>query len=158
MQIGKHSAVGNLKVTWPQKVKIGSNCTIENVFFKHDGPYSEGVSIIVGKNCFIGNDVEINICKNVIIGDYTLIGSGTKIVDHNHGIRKGILINTQSAKDIKDIIIEEDVWIGFNSVILPGSRIGRGSILAAQSVLNKEMRENEIWAGVPAKKIGERKV
>ncbi len=158
MKIGKGSKLGALKVTWPQKVKIGSDTTIENVFFKHDGPYSEGISIIVGDNCFIGNNVEINICQKVIIGNYTLIGSGTKIVDHNHGIIKSMLIKSQPSNGIRDIVIENDVWIGFNSVILPGSKIGTGAVLAAQSVLNKEIKEYEIWAGIPAKKIGVRKL
>lgn len=157
MELGKNVSLKNAKVTWAHKVKIGNDCTLEhNIYFKYDGPYSEGKSIIVGNNCFIGANVEFNICKKLEIGNNVLIASGTKIVDHNHGIEKGSYINIQPAKDVNGILIEEDVWIGFNSVILPGSKIRKGAILAAQSVLNKEMGEYEIWAGVPAKKIGVR--
>ena len=56
----------------------------------------------------------------------------------------------------KEIVLEDDSWIGFNCILLPGAKLGQGSVLAAQSLLNVEMGENEIWAGIPAKKIGER--
>jgi acetyltransferase-like isoleucine patch superfamily enzyme len=157
MDLGKNVSLKNAKVTWPHKVKIGHDCTLEhNIHFKHDGPFSSRKSIIIGNHCFIGANVEFNIVKKLEIKDNVLIASGTKIVDHNHGILKDLCMNIQPAKDIDEILIEEDVWIGFNSVLLPGSKIRKGAILAAQSVLNKEMGEYEIWAGVPAKKIGMR--
>lgn len=158
MKIGKGSKVGNLKVTWPHRVKIGNNSVIEKAYLKYDGPYGEGYRIIIGNQCFIGMGVEINCCHKIIIKDHVLIASGTKIVDHNHSITKGSLIHKQPSSDICKIVIEEDVWIGFNSVLLPGSKMGKGSVLAAQSVLNREMGEYEIWAGIPARKIGMRQL
>lgn len=158
MDIGEDVSLKNAKVTWPNKVTIGDFCTLEhNIHLKHDGIYSKGKSIIIGHHCFIGADVEFNVRRKVQVGNNVLIASGTKIVDHNHGTDKHTCMNIQPAKDECEIYIEDDAWIGFNCVLLPGSKISKGAILAAQSVLNKEIGEYEIWAGVPAKKIGMRK-
>ena len=56
MNIGDNVNFKNtIKATWPHKVSIGNNCTFENnVYFKHDGIYSEEKSIIIGSNCFFG--------------------------------------------------------------------------------------------------------
>ena len=56
--------------------------------------------------------------------------------------------------DYKDIIVEEDVWIGVNVILLQGAHIGRGAIVAAGAVVNKEVPPYSIVGGVPAKVIG----
>jgi len=56
----------------------------------------------------------------------------------------------------KGIIIEDDVWIGANSSILDGVKIGKGAIIAAGSVVTKDVCAYDIVAGVPAKKINSR--
>jgi acetyltransferase-like isoleucine patch superfamily enzyme len=141
---------------WPHKTRIGYNCTIEqHVYFKHDGIYTSGKSIIIGNNCFIGAGTEFNIKQQVTIADNCLIASGCKFVDHNHGTKKGELMNGQLCP-MAPIVVEEDVWIGANAVILMGVVIGKGAIVAAGAVVNKSIPPCEIWGGIPAKKIGER--
>jgi acetyltransferase-like isoleucine patch superfamily enzyme len=145
------------RITWPHKVTIGKNCTIEhNVVFKHDGPYTAGKSILIGNNVFIGNSCEFNIRKKITIADNTLIASGCKFIDHDHGIDKADLIRNQNGPEL-EIEIGEDVWLGVNVVVLKGVKIGNGAIIAANALVNKSVAPYEIWAGVPAKKIGERK-
>lgn len=157
MTLGKSTSLSNAKVTWPQKVSIGDHCALEhNIHLKHDGVFSKGKSIVIGDNCFIGADVEFNVRQKVHVGNNVLIASGTRIVDHNHGTDRHTCMNAQPSKDECEIHIKDDVWIGFNCVVLPGSKLCKGAILAAQSVLNKEVGAYEIWAGVPAKKIGMR--
>ncbi|MGZ5020707.1 MAG: acyltransferase, partial [Chthoniobacterales bacterium] len=56
-----------------------------------------------------------------------------------------------------DIVVESDVWLGTNVIVLKGVRIDRGAIIAAGAVVTKSIPEYEIWGGVPAQKIGERK-
>lgn len=58
----------------------------------------------------------------------------------------------------KQPIINDEVWIGANVVILKGVEIGRGSIIAAGAIVNKNIPEMEIWGGVPAKFIKKRVV
>ncbi len=58
--------------------------------------------------------------------------------------------------DDRDIIIEDDVWIGANAMILRGARVGKGSVIAAGSVVTKDVEPYCIYGGVPAKKIRHR--
>ena len=53
-------------------------------------------------------------------------------------------------------MIEENVWIGTNSTVLKGVSIGKGAIIGAGSVVNKNVPQDEIWGGVPAKFIKKR--
>jgi acetyltransferase-like isoleucine patch superfamily enzyme len=58
----------------------------------------------------------------------------------------------------RQFFLEEDVWLGANVIVLKGTRIARGAVLAACSVVTNNEPPYEMWAGVPARKIGERPV
>ena len=68
----------------------------------------------------------------------------------------GQLIGAQAGYE-EEIILGKDVWLGCNVVVLKGVVIGDGAIIGAGSVVTKSIGANEIWAGVPARKISERK-
>ena len=84
-----------------------------------------------------------------------MIASGCKFIDHDHGVNLIQLMRLQPGPE-KSIDIGSNVWIGFNVIVLKGVTIHDGAIVAAGSVVTKDIGINEIWAGVPAKKIGER--
>ena len=154
--ISHSSSISRLYYFWPHKIKIGKNCNIEqNCFFKHDGIYSKGKSIVIGNHVFIGNSVEFNIKEKIEIGSNTLIGAGSRFIDHDHGIHLGVLIKNQTCPTLP-IKIEEDVWLGCNVVVLKGVTVGKGAVVAAGAIVNKNIDPYEIWAGVPARKIGMR--
>lgn len=156
MKLGKGTHLPKLYFTWPHQVSIGNHCTLEhNIFFKYDGIWAEGPAIIIGNGVFIGNSCEFNIKKCLIIGDNSLIASGCKFIDHDHGKLANELMRKQVGPE-KEIIIGPDVWLGYNVVVLKGVSIGKGAIIAAGSIVTKSIPEYEIWAGVPAKRIGNR--
>ena len=66
-------------------------------------------------------------------------------------------VRAQVADEINPIIIEDDVWIGARVIILPGRRIGRGSIVGAGSVITKDVEPFSIVGGNPAQVVGWRK-
>jgi len=157
MKVGEKTFLPKIYTNWPHKIVIGNKCIIERgIHFKHDGIWSKGSSIRIGNNVFIGAGSEFNIRKGVDIGDNTLIASGCKFIDHDHGISKSKWMCDQQGIE-KPIKIGVDVWLGCNVVILKGVEVGTGAIVAAGSVVTKSVPPYEIWAGVPAKKIGERK-
>lgn len=157
MKIGKSVSFFRLHTTWPHQVSIGNSCVLEHdVYFKFDGIWKPGFSIKLGDNIFIGAGTEFNIRKYIEIGKNTLIASGCRFIDHDHGTHRGFLMREQQCPE-KGIIIGEDVWIGANAVILKGVCIGEGAVVAAGAVVNRSIPPYEIWGGVPAKKIGERK-
>lgn len=157
MKIGKGTNLPLIYITWPHQVSIGNKCNIEHgVYFKYDGIWSKGPSIIIKDNVFIGSNCEFNIKNRIIIKNNCLIASGVRFIDHDHGIDKKTLMRMQICPSLP-IEIGEDVWIGVNAIILKGVSIGNGAIIAAGAVINKNISPYEIWGGIPAKKIGERK-
>ncbi|MES1226686.1 MAG: DapH/DapD/GlmU-related protein [Bacteroidota bacterium] len=121
--------------------------------------------LVIGKNFYIGRDSQIE--TDCIIGDYVILGNRVGIVgryDH-HYQQAGT--PTRMASQIRDAdynwkgldnmtIIESDVWIGYGSTIMSGVKIGRGSIIAAGSLVSKDVEPYTIYGGVPAKKIKDR--
>lgn len=108
-----------------------------------------------GKNIHIGKNVFINMgCKfqdqgGIFIEDGALIGHNVVLATLNHAA---------SPKDRGSMIpapirIGKNVWVGANAVILPGVTIGDGAIVAAGAVVNRDVPENTVVGGVPAKVI-----
>jgi len=122
-------------------------------------------NITIGKNFYIGRDSQIE-C-NVIIGDNVICGNRVAFVgryDHNYQqIGVPIRLSSQIRDDDYNwhglneiVIVEDDVWIGYGSIILSGVKIGRGSIIAAGSIVTKDVEAYSIYGGVPAKKLKDR--
>ena len=121
-----------------------------------------GVDIIKNRKIVIGNNVQLGkntvIYTDVIIGNNVLIASSVSIIgknDHLYNIAGKTMWD--SPRGIDDItIIEDDVWLGTNATIIAGVKVSKGSIVAAGSLVVKDVPECEIWGGVPAKKIRDR--
>ena len=158
MQIGVAVSLPKFQVTWPHQVYIGNNCKLErDVYFKYDGIWQQGPSIVIGARSFVGAFVEFNIRRNISLGADCLIASGCKFIDHDHGFSsRDIPINVQAVGAEKPIILEDNVWLGVNVVVLKGVKIGRGAIVAAGSIVTKSIPPYEIWAGIPARNVTER--
>lgn len=118
-----------------------------------------------GKHIRIGNDVTINMnCtfldSNLItIGDRTLIAPDVKIYcgEHNLDAAKRFGTREDGTKYLitttKPVSIGNDCWIGGNVTILPGVSIGSNVIIAAGAVVTKDIPDNVVAGGVPAKII-----
>jgi acetyltransferase-like isoleucine patch superfamily enzyme len=118
-------------------------------------PCNDRARIFIGERTTIGYHTFIFASEKITIGNDCLIAPFVYIVDSNHQIKKELLIN-QQPNETAEIIIEDDVWIASNVTILKGVNIGKGAVIAANSVVNKSVPSYEIWGGTPAKKIGQR--
>ena len=104
--------------------------------------------------------------NKIVIGKYCSIARGCTIQEYNHNVRKmstyminSKLFNKKVSLDIYSkgsVTIGNDVWLGAQSVILSGVNIGNGCIIAANSVVTKDVPPYAIVAGVPAKIISYR--
>lgn len=114
-------------------------------------------NIFLGKNVHVQRHVYLwaGEQSTITIGDHTIIGPGSFITSDNHGVKKNQLIRDQAGIE-KDVIIGSDVWMGAYSIVLPGVKIGNGAVIAAGSVVTKNVESYAIVAGVPAKKISQR--
>lgn len=123
-------------------------------------PYAGRITI--GDYCYVGEGTNIWSAKSITIGNRVLIAHNVDVHDSNdhptdsnerHEHYKSII--TKGFPDInmneRPIIIEDDVWIGFGSAIMKGVTIGKGSIVAAHSVVVHDVPEGVVVAGNPAK-------
>ena len=115
--------------------RIGNGATIE--IGSHSG---------IGENCYV---------NNVILGDYVMMGQDVLIYGANHNFdRLDKPMSKQGSGKMRTLIVEDDVWIGSRVIITASvKKIGKGSIVAAGSVLTKDVPEFAIVAGNPAKLI-----
>ena len=108
-----------------------------------------GDLVYVGSYCFLGG------YEPLTIGNNTIIGAHSYIITANHRCVAGTPVRNQGY-DSAPINIGDDVWIGCHVVILPGVTVGDHAVIGAGAVVNKDIPSGEKWAGVPARKIGDR--
>jgi Hexapeptide repeat of succinyl-transferase len=157
MVIGRHTAVPRMMVTWPHQVQIGSNCVLEpDIFFKFDGICKPGPNIFIGDHTFLGRGCEFNISGQIHIGGHCLIASGVKFIDHDHGLALDALMRVQPPTQ-SPIALGDNVWIGANAIILQGTSIGAGAIVAAGAVVRSNVAPYDIVGGVPARVLKNRR-
>lgn len=127
----------------------------------------------VGANSIINMRARIYDPRNISIGEDTIVGEGAvldgraKLIIGNHVDIASEVMIYNAEHDINDptfkaieapVVIEDYVFIGPRSIILPGVTIKKGAIVGAGAVVTKDVSENVIVGGVPAKPIGERKL
>ena len=114
---------------------------------------SKNAQLLINQGAGISNSTIV--CTNQItIGDFVKIGGDCKIYDTDfHALDFNQRINGDDASISKPIIICEGAFVGAGSTILKGVTIGKKSVIGAGSVVAKDIPENEIWAGNPAKFI-----
>lgn len=139
---------------------IGDNVTIYSISSSYHASMHSPCKIVADKGgaiIRIGNKSRIKgVCihahNEIIIGKRCLIGANTQIIDSNgHELsmnNPSNRINTISKP--KQVHIGDDVWIGINTIILPGTKIGNGSIVVAGSVVRGEFPQKSLIGGNPA--------
>lgn len=124
-------------------------------------PVDESVTVFppfysdFGKNITLGDRIFINSgCKfqdqgGVVIGDDCLIGHNTVIATLNHDLKPSRRADMHPAP----VVVGRNVWIGSNVTILPGVTIGDNAVVAAASVVTKDVPENTVVVGSPARVV-----
>lgn len=157
-------AVVNNRQVNKNKITIGKHTHIRGYLEL----FRQGGEIDIGDYCFIGENSRIWSVSSIKIGDRVLISHGVNIhdtishpIDHikRHDDYKRILgLSNSKPSDFdtkpEPVVIKNDVWIGFNSIILKGVTVGEGAIIAAGSIVTKDVPNYTIVGGNPAKTIG----
>jgi maltose O-acetyltransferase len=114
--------------------------------------FYDAKNISIGKDTIIGENAVLDGRDKLTIGDHTDIASEVMIYNAEHDI------NDPDFKAVSaPVEIGNYVFIGPRAIILPGVKIGNGAVVGAGAVVTRDIKENEIVGGVPAKVIGERK-
>ena len=109
-----------------------------------------GENVIIGSHCTIDYSGKLTICDNVVISE------GVKVYSHEHDLYKYTRKIEGNAFRC-ETTIGKNSWIGAGSIILPGVTIGEYCVIGAGSVVTHDVPDYCIFAGNPAKKIGENK-
>ncbi len=106
------------------------------------------INVKIGENCWVGKNVQLDGDGEVIIGNNVDIAPNVVINTGGHKISS---INRRAGEGVVNrIFIEDGVWIGTRSTIINNIKVGYGSVIAAGSVVIKDINENVLVAGNPA--------
>ncbi|MDX6745249.1 acyltransferase [Polaribacter sp. PL03] len=163
IKFGKNCKVnGSLFLKGKGSTEIGNNVIINSSYIKNPIGGQTFTSIVVADKgkLKIGNNVGMSNCaifcsQQIVIKDFVLIGGNCKIYDtdfHSIYLDDRIQVPEIGVKNAK-VLIKEGAFIGASSIILKGVEIGKKAVVAAGSVVSKNIPDNEVWGGNPAKFI-----
>lgn len=132
--------LSGLKIHPSSTIHLGAN------FFKPNG-------ITIGANTIIGDHAFLDGRAPLTIGDHVDIASQVLIYNDEHDIHSANFGNS-----FGPVTIDDYVFIGPRAIILPHVHLGRGAVIAAGAVVTKDVPPFEVWGGVPAKKITDRRL
>ncbi|MDD2890740.1 MAG: acyltransferase [bacterium] len=133
-------------------VRIGKHCVINSIkFFNCYRRGFRGLSI--GNECFLGEDIMIDLANEVHIGDKVSIGARVIIMTHINVGYKDHPLQKFFPCSSKPVIIKSGSFIGVNSTILSGVEVGECAFIGACSMVSKNVESYTMVAGIPAKII-----
>lgn len=131
----------NIEIAKDAKAKINLNGGIQsNVNIR----VRENAEFLMEQNVFLNSNVTIICRKKIHIGEGTIIGPNTVIVDHDHDYRSD---NRAGTFILDEIVIGKNVWIGGNVTILKGTAIGDNSVIGAGTVVCGKVNANAVVTG-----------
>lgn len=156
---GKHFTVSKaVKIFHPDRISFGDYCDIgEGVVFAplcYSGGKKYPSNIKVGNNVHFGTQDRIASMNEVIIEDDVLFAAFVHVTDHSHEYRKvGLPIREQSVYSKGPVHIMRGAWLAFGCHVLSGVTVGECSVVAANSVVTKDVPAYSVVAGNPARII-----
>lgn len=106
-----------------------------------------GNSVKIGKNVAIMNNVLFMAAGGITIEDDVMVAANAQLISNNHDLHDHAVITC------KPVHLKRNCWIGAGATILPGVTVGENSVVAAAAVVTKDVPDNTVVAGVPAKVI-----
>lgn len=141
----------------PNGVEIGENSIVMHGAILHVYNFRNlpDAGINIGKDCLIGEYSIIRGQGGVRIGDRVYTSPMTQLIAVNHVFDDPLRSFVAQGITAKGIVVEDDVWLGANSVITDGVHVGKGSVVAAGAVVVNDVPPHTVVGGVPARVIRE---
>ena len=107
-----------------------------------------------GENLFLSSDAKVRIGDNVMFGLRVTVITG----DHRIDVagKPMIQVTEKLPENDQDVVFEGDNWIGANVTVLKGVTVGEGAVIAAGSVVTRNVEKYSVWGGIPARKLRDR--
>jgi maltose O-acetyltransferase len=127
----------------------------KNVNIERNADFGSGRGIIIGDNSGLG--VNCSVRGPLEIGANVMMGPDVIIMTSSHNVESiDLPMNLQGSLPKQKVTIGDDVWIGARVIILPGVKVGTGSIIGAGAVVTKDVPDYAVVGGIPAKFIKSR--
>jgi acetyltransferase-like isoleucine patch superfamily enzyme len=136
-----------------RSILLGLQNFKKNVYIMHGVVFENYRQTKVGSWVFINHHTTFSTPHGIEIGDYVMIGPNCLFASVHHAFNNWKQPMIFQKPEIRQIFIEDDVWIGANVTVLGGVKIGRGAVIAAGAVVSKNVEPYSIVGGVPAKFI-----
>ncbi|MDQ3705912.1 MAG: acyltransferase [Chloroflexota bacterium] len=145
-------ALGQWGVRLDDGVTVARGCVIRSSSVL----WTSSKGFVMGKNSSLGEYSFVGAAGGVRIGSNVLGGQRLSFHSENHNYEDATRPIREQGVRREGIVVEDDCWLGSGAIFLDGVRVGRGSVVAAGSVVTRSVPAYSIVAGVPAKVIGER--
>ncbi len=138
---------------WIRRMLLrAAGATVPSSSSLHSGTYiSHPRNLRMGERCFVNGRCYLDLWEPLTLGDDVVVGHGSTIITTMHTM--GPRTRRAGTPIGRCVVIESGVWLGANTMILPGVTVGAGSIVAAGAVVTKDVPVDVIVAGVPARTI-----
>jgi len=138
LEIGRDATVRIGRWAW-----IGHDCKIRS----HEGEVSIGAKTVMGQECTISSYQHVSIGRECIIADRVMM------IDFDHGVTE--VERPIRAQGIykRDVRVGNNIWIGYGACVLRGVSVGDNSVIGTNAVVTRDLPENAVAAGVPARVV-----
>lgn len=128
---------------------IGGKTLLRSVNVAVELCTGDGATLRIGRNCSLNYGVSIGATGSITLGDRVRVGPYTMIVDtdFHDPLRRNVRPPPRA------VVIEDDVWLGAKVSVMPGVRIGRGSIVGTGAVVTRDVPPFTVVGGVPAREL-----
>ncbi len=138
LEIGRHATLRIGRWAW---IGHGSKIRV------HEGEVSIGAKTVIGQDCTISAYQHVSIGRECIIADRVML------IDFDHGITEVERPIRQQGIYKRDVRVGHNVWIGYGACLLRGVSVGDNSVIGTSSVVTKQVPENAVVGGTPARVI-----
>jgi acetyltransferase-like isoleucine patch superfamily enzyme len=141
---------GERRIEIGSYVYIARGCWIQTL----PDPGNPSSALLIGDYTSFAGPCAISAVRSVTLEDHVLLASNIYISDHRHRYESaGVPVKNQGIARIEPVLIKSGAWIGMNAVICPGVTVGKGAVVGANSVVNRDVPDFSIAAGAPARVI-----
>jgi acetyltransferase-like isoleucine patch superfamily enzyme len=131
------------------RMVLGDSVMLRSVTIPVELYTAPGAEIVIGNGCIFNSGSSVCATRSVILGQRVFVGGLAYIMDSS--------FHDVTDRDIhppgRPVVLEDDVWVGVKATVMPGVRIGRGSVVAAHSVVTHDVPPHVIVAGAPARVV-----
>jgi len=155
LSFGKNCFIGDRVIIFEKtkggKVKLGNKVEILRDTTLETGP---GGQITIGDHSSIHPGGHLySFAENIEIGSGVMIAPACALYSYDHGIHPNGIIRKQPVQSKGPVIIDDEAWLGVRVTVLSGVRIGKGAVIGAGSVVSKNIPDNAIAVGTPARVV-----